>query len=318
MMNHLHDAELRALRVAVRKTHIPSPMDEEVNDALGYFAGNIEDFEEGAPSPRRGYFVVGHAGTGKSTAVKHALSRFAAFQPYVNQYGETVRTAVSVKLPKKATTLDMVVAILKAMGLPHEGTEKDLTSELLNQLRQRGVKVLHLDELQHTIRSNTRAAFEAAQDFIKQLIDRDDWPLHVVLSGMPKIERMREDDQIERRSKVIPFHPMKFPDDAERLAELMNKIAVDGCGLSLDQQLVEPEFHERLCIASRGAWGTTIETIQAASFRALARGKPTLTINHFAQEYEQNSGSSRQDNIFKSDRFRDIEPKKSLASMMEE
>lgn len=317
-MKNMTDAGLRALRVAVRQTHIASPMDEDLNDALGYFAENITDFNDGAPSPRRGYFLVGQAGTGKSTAVRHAFSRFANFQPYVNEHGETVRGAISVKLPKKATTHHIVIAVLKAMGLPHEGTEKDLTDELLNQLMQRQVKVLHLDELQHTIRSNTRAAFEAAQDFIKQLIDRDDWPLHVLLSGMPRIERMREDDQIERRSKVIPFHAMKYPDDGERLAELMDKIAVDGCGLSLEPQLVDPEFHERLCMASRGAWGTTIEMIQSASFRALARGKSSLTVNHFAQEYEQNSGSSRQENIFKSEQFREIEPKNSLSSMMGE
>lgn len=315
-MKNIDDAGLRALRVAVRKTHIDSPMDHEINDTLEDFIQNIRDFDDGAPSPRRGCFIVGQAGTGKSTAVRHALSRFAEFQPYLNEYGETVRSSISVKLPKAATTHHIVITVLKAMGLPHEGTEKNLTDELLNQLMRRQVKVLHLDELQHTIRSNTRAAFEAAQDFVKQLIDRDDWSLHVLLSGMPRIERMREDDQIERRSKVIPFHPMKFPDDVDRFADLMNKIAVEGCGLSLEPRLADPEFHERLCLASRGAWGTTIELIQSASFRALARGKSTLTINHFAQEYEQNSGSSRQDNIFKSEHFRDIDPKNSLASMM--
>lgn len=310
--------ELRAFRVKVRNTYIDSPMDPVVEEAAAYFEENIEDFEAGAASPRRAFFVTGPSGTGKTSAIKHAVSKIPAFQPFYNKYGERVSPYVYVKLPKKCATFDMVVAIMKAMGLPSDGTERDLTDELLSQLRERQTKVLHLDELQHTVRSNTRAAFEAAQDFIKQLVDRDDWPLHAFLSGMPRIENIRQDDQIRRRSKVITFHRMDFEADGKRLTNLLDQIAVAACGLKLDEYLQTEEFRERLCHAYRGAWGTTIEAIQSAGFLALKKGKNVLTRNHFAQEYESDSGALREENIFISPRFRDIEPKSSLASMTED
>lgn len=318
MMKTMTKDELRALRVKVRSTYIDSPMDPIVYEAAAYFEENIGDFESGAASPRRAYFVTGPAGTGKSSAIKHALSKIHEFQPYYDKYGERVCPYVYVKLPKECKTLDLVVAILKAMGLPHEGREKDLTDELLSQLMKRQTKILHLDELQHTVRSNTRAAFEAAQDLIKQFVDRDDWPLHAFLSGMPRIENIRQDDQIGRRSKVISFHRMDFEADGKRLINLLDQIAVAACGLKLDEYLQTEEFLERLCHAYRGAWGTTIEAIQSAGFVALKKGKNVLTRNHFAQEYESDSGALREENIFISPRFREIEPKSSLASMMED
>lgn len=311
-------ADLRALRVKVRNTHILSPKDAEIDEAIEYILQNIDDFEAGAASPRRGFFVAGPAGTGKSTALKYAFSKIADFLPRVDKYGETVRPLVSVKLPKKCLTRDIIVAILDAMDLPHEGNEREMTDYLLVQFKERKTKLLHLDELQHTVRSNSKAAFEAVQDLLKQLMDRDDWALHVICSGMPKIEKMREEDQIGRRSKVIPFHPMEFPDDAEWIGKLVESVAVEGCGLSLAPELKAAEFHERLCKATKGAWGTMIETIQSASFRARARGRKELTIRHFAQEYEATSGCALDDNIFTSPHFKDIDPSKSLASMTEE
>lgn len=98
-----------------------------------------------------------------------------------------------------------MVAVLKAMNLPHEGNETEMTDSMLLQFKERRVCCLYLDELQHTVRSNTKAAFETVQDLLKSMLDIKDWPLHVVLSGMPKIEKMRDDAQIRRRSNVISF-----------------------------------------------------------------------------------------------------------------
>jgi AAA domain len=309
---------LRELRVRVRKTHIRSPMDDEIHDALSYIMENIEDFQSGAASPRRGFFITGPAGTGKTTGFRHALSKFPELQPKFDQYGELVQSAISVKLPKKCLTRDIVVEILKAMKLPTEGrNEGELTRFLLDQIRERKIKIIHLDELQHTIRSNTTAAFEAAQDLLKQLLDREDWPLHVVCSGMPRIEKLRDDAQVGRRTKVIPHHLMKFPDDEEWIAAIVRAVAVDGCGLELDPELNKDDFRERLCRATTGAWGTMIEFTQSASFRACARGRSVLKVSHFGQEYEASSGSSREENIFIASNFRDIEPRKSLQDMTE-
>lgn len=312
------EAELRSLRVRVRSTYIESGKDDAIAAAMSYVVSNIHDFHEGAASPRRGLFIIGPAGTGKSWALKHAFKQVSDFQPYENDHGETVHPLISIKLPKRCTTKDLVVAVLKAMNLPHEGNETELTEFMLLQFKEGGVRCLHLDEVQHMVRSNTKAAFEAVQDLLKSMLDIEDWPLHLILSGMPKIEKMREDDQIRRRSTVIPFHPMEFPVDVEWVAHLINQVAEIGCGLELSADLVCDEFRERLCWATSGAWGTTIEMIQSASFWALERNRTVLTTRHFAKVYQIATGCEPNDNIFLAANFRDKEPKMSLASMMED
>ncbi|MDH6231607.1 type II secretory pathway predicted ATPase ExeA [Mesorhizobium soli] len=310
--------ELQSLRVRVRNTYIESGKDDEIAAAMSYVVSNIHDFHAGAASPRRGIFIIGPAGTGKSWALKHAFKQVSDFQTYENEHGETVHPLISIKLPKRCTTKDLVVAVLEAMNLPHEGNETQMTEFMRLQFKERRVHCLHLDELQHTVRSNTRVTFEAVQDLLKSMLDIEDWPLHIILSGMPKIEKMREDDQIRRRSNVIPFHPMEFPVDTEWVAHLIKQVAGIGCGLELSADLVCDEFRERLCLATSGAWGTMIEMIQSASFRALERNRTVLTIRHFAKEYQIATGCDPSDNIFLAENFRDIDPKMSLASMMED
>lgn len=315
--NALSQAELRSLRVRVRNTFIESGKDEEIAAAMNYIVRNIDDFHAGAASPRRGLFIVGPSGTGKSSALQHAFARVSDFQSYEHEHGETVHPLISIELPMRCTTRDLVVAVLKAMNLPHEGSEREMTDFMFLQFRERRVRCLHLDELQHTVRSNTKAAFKAVQDLLKSMLSIKDWPLHIILSGMPMIEKMRKDKQIRRRSNVIPFHPMECPDDAEWVAHLIKQVAEIGCGLELGTDLLSDEYRERLCRATSGAWGTMIEMIQSASFRALEQNRTTLTIRHFAQEYEIASGCDRSHNIFLAANFWDIEPM-SLVSMMDE
>ncbi|MGR9422218.1 ATP-binding protein [Rhizobium leguminosarum] len=302
-----NSAELRSLRVSVRKIYVDNGKDKQLDDHLAAMVKNKEDFEEGAASPRRGLFVIGKSGTGKSTSIRRALAANPDLQPHVNKYGEIVPQYLSVKLPKKSATIDLVSNVLKAMGLPHDGKEKGMTEEMMNQFKQRGIWLLHLDELQHTVRSNTAKAFEAIQDLLKEMLDYEEWPLHMILSGVPRIKKIQVEEQIDRRSEVLNFHPLEVPANNARIRELLTKITVEGCGMNLDPDVETGEFYERLCKATNGAWGTMIEMIQRVSFGTLERGRTTLKKRDFGREYERTSGCTLSENIFMAANFRDLD-----------
>jgi hypothetical protein len=223
-----------------------------------------------------------------------------------------------VKLPHECSKQDLVAAILKAMDLPSDGTLREMRDLMLEQLKEREISLLHLDELQHTVRSNTPKVFEAIQDLVKQLLDRDDWHLHMILSGMPRIHKMRQDRQIGRRTHNFPFHAMVFEADDDLIKDLLKEVANEGCGLAFADELNEPEFRERLCLSVGGAWGTMIEMIQTASFRALARNRTELTLTDFAREFERASGFPDDENIFLAPNFRDLTGLDGLAFMLED
>jgi type II secretory pathway predicted ATPase ExeA len=308
MVQKMTTEELRDLRTTVRARFIEGPMDDMVARELEYIVQNIKDFDNGAASPRRGVFVYGPSGTGKTTAFRHAVAKIPEFQPYENKYGEWVNRAIYLKLSSRCSSAaDIIRALLKLMNLPTEGKVTELQEELLRQLKEREISLIHLDELQHSVRSNTAKAFEAIQDLVKELLDREDWHLHMILGGMPRIHNMRADNQIKRRTFVLPFHSMDFETDDQWVEKLLFETAVTGCGLTLDKDLLESEFRERLCRSVNGAWGTMIEFIQGASFRALARNRTMLKMTDFTREYERVSGFPDDENMFLARNFRDLD-----------
>ncbi|MGR9373930.1 AAA family ATPase [Rhizobium leguminosarum] len=300
--------QLSALRAGVRAKFIEGPMDTLVERDLDYIITNIEDFKNGAASPRRGIIAYGPSGTGKTTAIRHAVAKRSEFQPHLNEHGELVPRSIYLKLSSQCSSaIDVIRALLREMNLPTEGNKEELERELKNQVRERQISLIHLDELQHAVRSNTAKAFEAIQDLLKEMLDRDDWHLHMILSGMPRIHNMRADGQIHRRTFVLPFHCMDPEADDKWVEKLLVETAVNFCGLTLDNELLTPEFRERLCLSMNGAWGKLIEFIQGASFRAVAHNRKVLKKTDFTREFERVSGFSDDENIFLARNFRDID-----------
>ena len=309
---------LRSLKTKVRSTYIENGQDERVLDHLHFIVENAKDFHDGAGSQRRCLFVIGPSGTGKTTSLRHHCKNIPEFQPRLRGK-EMLYPYIAVTSPKKGAPLDILVKILEEMKLPTEGNERELTKILKEQVKHRELLVLHIDEGQHPIRSNTPKAIKGVQDFLKELVDTTDWPLHVILSGVKELENLRTGDgQIERRSHVMRFHRMSFPDDVEWLRVILHNVAVEQCHLKLADTVNSDEFLGRLCRAMNGGWGSIIEMVQEASFIALANGRTELNINHFAYRYELISACEPGENIFTSSRWNQLKPKHSLMALQEE
>ncbi|WP_426231651.1 AAA family ATPase [Pararhizobium sp. DWP3-4] len=309
--------ELRALKKKVRSQYIENGRDEQVADHLNFIVSNIDDFHAGAASQRRCLFVIGPSGSGKTTALEHHFKKIPQFQPFVREL-ETVKPLISLPAPKQSPTKDLIVAVLKTMNLPHKGSEQELTALLKEQAKERSLIALHIDEGQHAIRSNTPKAIKGVQDFLKNLMAIPDWPLHLIISGMPEVDNMRiGDGQMERRSHVLKFEPMEYPDDLDWLKTLLHNVAVQQCSLKLSDAITSDEFLGRLCRAMNGGWGSIIEMVQEACFVALANGRTTLTINHFAYRYDQITACKEGENMFHSPRWNELKPKFSLMDLQE-
>ncbi|WP_312403710.1 ATP-binding protein [Rhizobium sp.] len=279
----------------------------------------MKDFSKGSVSSERFLFVPGVAGSGKSFTLERVFSQIPEFQPRHDERGIFIRPLISATTRKQATTKDILIMLLEEMDLPAEGSERALTKLLQEQLRAQKVHYVHMDEFQHSLRSGTPKTIEGVQDALKNLVAMPDWPLHIILSGVPRLDKLRVDDnQIMRRSHVVPFRPLKVPDDNKFIMDAMKTVIVDHCGLEMDETLLDKNFPSRLCRAKIGGWGSIIEMVQNACFTAIENGRPTVTVKHFAYLYRINTGCIPKDNIFTSNRWKLLKPQNSLIDFAED
>jgi hypothetical protein len=298
--NSISDEAFNAIRAKAKLTYIEHPRDLKLAETLQEFVKNVKACQEGYGDSRRALFVLGNSRSGKSWGLKHHFSLVPAFQPYQNEYGEWVKPLLTMEAPKPCTAKDFLRAILDKIGVPWKArmTEGELLGTVKTQVKERGILYLHVDEAQHLIRHSRKDLIKDVQDSLKGLMQIEDWPLHTIYSGVPQLsEVLRGDDQLPNRSITLRFLPVELPREKDLIEKVVRGTATN-CGIDLDAELTTDDFFGRLCHASGGSFGKIIESVQAACFLAVRRGKAKLDRRAFAYNYQNHSGCLPSDNVF--------------------
>ncbi|WP_017965664.1 ATP-binding protein [Rhizobium leguminosarum] len=310
--------ELRNLRRREYTRYFETDRSKKLIERLGEFAEHAEDCLAGGGSRRRVFAIVGESGSGKSTSLSRAFKTVAAFQPYRNELGETVRPLISMNVPKPCSRKDLAIDVLDNVGISasRKANEHELFKIVKQQLRHQKVVFLHLDEAQDLLSAPTTASVRALQDSLKALIAIDDWPLHLILSGVPDLAQLFIGDrQLANRSLIMRFENWSFPADKKRFSDVFDDVAVKNCGMSLAATLLTDDFIGRLAKASRGAVGDLIDMVRDACFSALSKGRNELQPRDFLKVYARQSGSRQDDNIMKSAAWTELAPENSLIDL---
>ena len=311
-----HEA-IRSVRAGTKQNYIEHARDQRLAATLTDMVENVEACRDGFGSAQRALFLIGASRSGKSWALKHHFGLVPEFQPYQNEYGETVRRLLSIEAPKPCTSKDFARAILDALGVPHKSrmTEGELFATVKIQLRERGIDFLHVDEAQHLLHHTRKDLIHDVQDRLKSLMQIEDWPLHTIYSGVPELANLlKGDPQLANRSVVIRFIPLVLPQGKPVIEKVLNETAAK-CGLDLAPELRTDDFIGRLCHATGGSYGKIIETVQAASLLVLKKGKGQLDRRAFAHVYQNHSGCLPSDNVFSAPRWSEIDPANALADL---
>ncbi|WP_430253080.1 ATP-binding protein [Neorhizobium sp. DAR64872/K0K18] len=307
------------LKASLRVEYSPlGAREKDLEKRLAGFVQNSRDFFNGNAASERFLFVPGISGSGKTYTLQHLFKQVEAFQPWTDNHGRVIRPMISAPTPKQAGTKDLLITVLEAMGLPSEGNERSLTKLVKEQIVAQKVKYIHLDEFQHAIRSGTPKQIDGVRDTLKNLVSIPSWPLHIILSGVPLLDKIRVGDgQIERRSHVVAFRPLECPADTKFIESALVKIIVTQCGLELDETLMKDDFADRLCRAKRGGWGSIIETVQNACFTAIENNRRKVTVKHFAYLYRMSTGCKPDDNIFTAPeaKYKKLKPQNALIDL---
>ena len=235
--------------------------------------------------------VVGHAGSGKSTAIARPFLK----HPHIQRLepGRLEADVASFLVPSPATLKSVGLACLSGLGYP---LRRDRTAMIIwelvqNHLHQRRILFLHLDEVQDLHVSRSKGEMQAVVNTLKSLMQNTTWPVSLVLSGtMALRDLVNLDPQLSRRLVPIAFAPITLTTHGQDVRAIVGGYA-ETAGLPVDEDVLDAEFVGRLIHAGASELGLVIEIVVSAIKEALLGEHTSLDRDSCARAFRRRSGA---------------------------
>lgn len=272
--------------------------------------------ELGLRTEARSLALIGAPGSGKTTAtdkliLDHNKSRAAEGGPPLE--------IVSFRAPSPATLKFVGYTALEALGFP---LQRDKTTQMIwgmvrAHLRENRTLFLHIDEAQDLAQNQTPKEMMSVLNTIKSLMQAGDWPVGVILTGLPDVRDMLNfDPQLARR-----FYPLEMRSLHGEAAQWQSiailKSYLERANLKPDDGLCGAQFAARLLHASDREFGLMIELILGAIEEALLIDAPVVEAGHFTSAFRRKSGCINALNPFVVEDFGRINARKLLGNLGE-
>ena len=172
---------------------------------------------------------------------------------------------------------------LRALGYPISEksrlSQAEIWERVVFQAEVQGVVGIHYDEAQHILRKKPDGERLAILNSFKTLMKSNDWPLILILSGVPELANyVREEPQLFRLMTQVSFGDINLTSmgevpagDYQFVHEIVGSFALEA-GLAVDDDLLGLEFYHRLVTAGAFRWGLLIRLTLHAVSAAVADG----------------------------------------------
>ncbi|MCB4803708.1 hypothetical protein QO001_003901 [Methylobacterium brachiatum] len=249
----------------------------------------------------RGFVLSGQARAGKS----RALSEVFRGHPSLPGYGDARADCPLVTVvPQGACTLGRFGQdVFEQLGLPivnvptGKNYELKLAHMIRNRLKIRGIKILHVDEAHHVTEPANKTEIKKIINMFKYLMIYLDWPVAVILSGIPElVSAIRNDPQLSGRMAFTAATGLVPKTDYRRIEHVVGELA-SVAELSIasgELAAVVP----RLIHAGNRQLGRSIEITYDAIRSALTERQTALSLHTFARAYVQSRGVAPEHNPF--------------------
>jgi hypothetical protein len=312
----VNNMDSTSLMIATRMARINSKYfatrrDRDIETELRLLIGNAAVSFDGFQSERRCLAVIGETGAGKSRSIGRAIAARSEFQPRDTGMTET-KPIVCIKAPRPSTLKLLAEEILDGLGYPLERDLKEapIWKLVRRQLKARRVRFLHIDEAQHMLNMRDHDAMVRLSDSLKMLMEQDDWPVRLILTGLPELGSfLTLYRQLARRTYKIELENISLPRDEKLVNWVVSTIVQEHAGMSFN---FEPDGHffARLCHAANAQFGSLTQITRCAVERVLIENLEASQINkvHFARAYEIFSGCRPDQNIMSAPNWAEIQP----------
>ena len=151
----------------------------------------------------KGLCITGPSGSGKSTLLEETIRSHAAFPNF--RVPEKWSPLIGITAPGSGNLGAIGVRVLNTLGFPMERDLKEhqAWSKLLPQLMLNNVLFFWIDDLNNMLTLTSEEELQKVRNTLKDLMNNPDWPLQLIVSGVPTMLPFFRKDRQFRSTKAI-------------------------------------------------------------------------------------------------------------------
>jgi hypothetical protein len=139
-----------------------------------------------------------------------------------------------------------------------------------------------------------------------------DWPVRLILVGVPPLASFLARKQLYNRRTVIPFESIDVDGNTDLADSILKTIVIEHARMEIQIDLETGDFLKRLMQACGAEFGSLVQMIRAAVETAMLAGREHVLIDDFVRTYASFSGCRPSKNVFKADNWEELDPTTAL------
>lgn len=235
-------------------------------------------------APGKGIVVIGPSGAGKSRLLEETFRDHTAFPNFCVK--DAWCPLISITAPSPCTLGQLGIRVLDLMDydVQRDIRENNAWLRVRQQIRENNVLFLAIDDLQHVLHGHSIDEVQKVRDTLKDLMTNPEWPVQLILSGIPELlPFFRHDRQLRRRLRFMYLTKLTPKEHAEFLEKALGYYA-EELKLKIDIQPGD-DIIARLLHAGQYEMGITLEILAEAMEDAIDRNATHITRMDFANAY---------------------------------
>ncbi|MGR9400151.1 ATP-binding protein [Rhizobium leguminosarum] len=318
-INHLR-SQLKPERLATNDKlaklwteYFPLERDGDLQAGLKLLVDSTSTFSYGKPDKRRILAILGRSGAGKSTAIAKHISSIKEMQPYDDEDGVRIYPVLYMELPSPCSPTRIALDGIEALGHHFKGrvTRDAAWKEFERLLKLHKVMFVILDEAQNAIENANKTEISVLGDNFKMLTQRPDWPVRLVLAGVPPLGSFLARKQLYTRRTVVRFDTLDIDANLDMIKSVFETVVVSDAGLKIGLD-ANNDFLQRLLHANFCEFGSTVQMIRSAVELPIRDKRAAVELEDFVETYASFSGARRRQNVFLVENWRDLDPTEAL------
>ncbi|NKK36293.1 AAA family ATPase [Rhizobium leguminosarum bv. viciae] len=307
--------------------YIALDRDKLLRDALVASIASVTTPITGKPDKRRIVAVCGRSGAGKTTSIVKHIQNLKAMASYFDEDGVRIHPVIFIEAPSPCTPRLLAIAGLEALGHtpPDRIRENEAWLLFRRLLKVHKVMWVVIDEAQHTIEAASVREATVIGDAFKNLTQMTDWPVRLILIGVPPLASFLARKQLYNRRTVVPFDTVDAEGNTDLIKSILNTIVLEHAGMEIridieetsaddheEEKKKQGAFLKRLMHAGDAEFGSVVQMIRAAVELAMLDGRQYVLLDDFVKTYASFSGCRPSKNVFTAANWQDLDPATAL------